>query len=825
MKFNALDLNTINAPVDMQWLVGKINTGKAILFTGAGFSRSNGCLNIDNESPSTAKELSAEICKLAGIDKSENLMFSSDYYISKGGSRSNLIDLLKRKYTIKCASKSHENIVSLPWRRFYTTNYDCSLEFSATRIGRYVETIDLSYNPGEFYKVDSICIHLNGSVNSLSEEKLNNAFKLSASSYISADSFTTSDWFYFFKRDLERASVIVFVGYSMYDIDIQKVLFNDESLIKKVFFITGENPDVELNFTLSKFGKIIPIGVDGFSDEIVRYQHENQTNFDKPYELQALKLYEASDISDCDIIRDADVERMLMYGDVEHTKIDTFMSGRSKVPFLVSRNIISDVKCFIEKKKHIVLYGMLGNGKSILLKELKCALTSLSYLVYEVDDVSADYICDIDELSKRNEDIVILLDDYEKYIDLIEHVARSNPDNIRIIASSRLSEHEYCRGELARCKFEYNEINVDTLDANEIEQFVSIIDNIGLWGEKAGYPVHEKIKYLQRDNEGQLSVILISLLDSPHIKTKIKEIVSQIKINRDFDSTLMAISLSQVLGIDFSKSIISDMAGNDAIYRSDFISNPGFKQLFRITDGKLFHSSSLFCIALIKNNYTATLITDKLLDIAERFNSIKSKDHDQKRVFKSMLKFSFIERILPTSAKIGNMQRYYEELKVAVPWLRNDPHFWLQYAMSYMAFENFPKAQQYIDEAYAIAKSKSGYHTDNIDTQQAKLFLLSAKKIQDGNIVYSNFEKAHGLLSSLKNDVYKLRQVVRYKCFYDENYRKLSKTNKINFLNACRNMLDTLKDDDDKHINVGIAQLDRTRSELRKIILQIAQPT
>ena len=51
------------------------------------------------------------------------------------------------------------------------------------------------------------------------------------------------------------------------------------------------------------------------------------------------------------------------------------------------------------------------------------------------------------------------------------------------------------------------------------------------------------------------------------------------------------------------------------------------------------------------------------------------------------------------------------------------------------------------------------------------------------------FEKAHKLLSLLDNDVYKYRQVDRYKDFYDSCYNSLSKKNKTSFVHACNKIL------------------------------------
>ena len=274
--------------VDTDELIERISTGQAILFTGAGFSSLT--KNINDEEPSAAKDLALEICQLGGFQSDEDLRYATDYYIANNNI-SNLIQLLKKKYTITQTHSTHDEICSAKWRRFYTTNYDKSIEIASAKVGKLVECIDISYPTDTYYKKESLCIHLNGSIDSLNEESIETTFKLSTSSYISPDSFTKSDWHYYFKKDLERCSAIVFVGYSMYDIEIQKILFENSDLKEKTYFITRENPNPKASFTLSKFGKIIPIGIEGFS-KLINENSKNIAGYDSEHNLQSLAKYD-----------------------------------------------------------------------------------------------------------------------------------------------------------------------------------------------------------------------------------------------------------------------------------------------------------------------------------------------------------------------------------------------------------------------------------------------------------------------------------------------------------------------------------------------------
>lgn len=234
------------------------------------------------------------------------------------------------------------------------------------------------------------------------------------------------------------------------------------------------------------------------------------------------------------------------------------------------------------------------------------------------------------------------------------------------------------------------------------------------------------------------------------------------------------------------------MAGNNSIYSSSLLENQSFRHLFRFTGTSAISKSSLFSLFLLKTHFSPAYITEQFHRIAERFNAYTNKDYVQERIFKATLRFSFIERLLPDSNKKGNLRDYYENLKVVVPWLKKDPHFWLQYGMSNIPFKEYGKAQSFFDQAYSLAKNKYNYYISNIDTQQARLFILMAIGEKDQSKAYPLFEQAHKLLSKLDDDVYKYRQIEKYKEFFDSCFSGLSGKNKSNFMHACKSILDNM---------------------------------
>lgn len=773
--------------VDIQALLNKIASGKAILFTGAGFSVNT--KNITGAQPPFAKELAKKICKLGAFEVHDDLRYASDYYLGSFGGEK-LIPLLKENYTLTDVTEDHLNICKVNWRRYYTTNYDKSIEIATAKNKKIVECIDLNYETGEYYKRGQLCIHLNGSIDSLTEDSFENSFKLSTSSYISPDSFLTSPWYPHFKRDIERSSAIVFVGYSMYDIEVQKLLIENDYLKDKTYFIIEENPDTYTKFTLSKFGHVLPIGIEGFSKIIDDNTHLFTKEDNLSGELHGLSLFKISD--DWEEPSDINVETMLMYGDIKNNFIDAAITGKPKRPYLIKRDTLNKILDFTNKGLNTIIHSEFGNGKSILLKELKPYLSINSFDVYEILDQDADLIGDLDHLTAKSNLSIIIIDGYEEHLgDFLNHFSSIKPKNVFIIGTARSSEHERLRPKLKDIGFIFNEINIDFLTNNEASQFVNIIDNVGMWGEKAGLSHEKKISFLEFENNLQISLALLELFKAPQIKDRVSQLIDSLLTNSEYKDTVFSISLLEVLGLPTKYSLISDVSRNNIIYSSEITNNNKFNQLFRVQKNEVVSKSSLFCLSLIRNHFTPTYIVQQVHQIAKEFDTGRNKDFKQEKIFKSCLKFSFIERLLPDVNKKTNLRKYYEELKNFVPWLIEDPHYWLQYGMATITFREYDKAQGYFDQAYSLAAKKDSYYTSNIDTQQARLYIL--QDIHNHDYSYTNFQKANKLLSSLDNDVYKFRQVQTYRDYFDSCYSHLSKGNKVQFEHSCKNMVKSIE--------------------------------
>jgi hypothetical protein len=159
-----------------------------------------------------------------------------------------------------------------------------------------------------------------------------------------------------------------------------------------------------------------------------------------------------------------------------------------------------------------------------------------------------------------------------------------------------------------------------------------------------------------------------------------------------------------------------------------------------------------------------------LLKTANRVHDI-SKDREKYfTIFKNLMKFSNVQQILPDEGKKAGVMKYYESIKT-LHKCRNNPLFWLQYAIASIVIKDLYRAQKYFDSAYSYAEKKS-WDTFQIDNHYARYLLLMAiEEIKDPNKAMANFGHARNIINrQMTNERlhYPYKVASLYKPFFDK---------------------------------------------------------
>src|SRR3954452_7932960 len=107
---------------------------------------------------------------------------------------------------------------------------------------------------------------------------------------------------------------IVFAGYSLYDIDVGRVLKTFEGMQDRIFFIVTENTSRATVKKLPQFGSVLNIGVDGLAKIVAAISLEAN-----PVSEVYLSAWEQVSFpkSESSPLKDTDVTNFLMAGSVD----------------------------------------------------------------------------------------------------------------------------------------------------------------------------------------------------------------------------------------------------------------------------------------------------------------------------------------------------------------------------------------------------------------------------------------------------------------------------------------------------------------------------
>lgn len=804
------------AHVDINPLIQEIAGGKAVLFIGSGFSRN--AIGLDGKVLLTAEELAKRIGELGKFNPDGDLRYASEKYI-RDNNPLLLIEMLLGLFSIKEVLPHQISIASAPWRRIYTTNYDICVEEAGKMAGKRIHPVSISDKPGDFLVNKNACVHLNGSIQTLTAVTLNGSFKLSESSYLSADSFINSDWYYPFKRDLEMCSALVFVGYSLYDIEIQKMLFANEDFRKKTYFFTSPVVTDRERFKLAPFGECVPIGAEGFAKDLDAKLSKFLPLIEE-LPLTSITKYIADGSGE--LARDSDVERFLMYGDVKDIILDSAAYTNDGAPLLVRRQDLSYAAEVLNSGRHVAVVSDFGNGKTIFLRTLKSQLSHKGSAVYTVENADIYNREDLEVLAKSSKRAYIFIDSYDHHLDFLQHFSDLSPTNLVLVLAARTGNHDRVRSKISRLGINFDEITIDELHKEEVERLVTIVDNVGFWGGQATLPLEGKIYFIQQKNRGQLQQVLLSILQAPQMIKRVSEILKELLVRNSTKNTIFSISLLSALDYPLHPSLISEVAGNNDIYSSDLRDNESFRSLFRIDGGKISSRSSLFSLTLIRNNFEAVYVVNELLEIQKRLSARTVGEHQGHELVKALLRFSSVERLFPEHKRINNLVRYYEKVKITLSWLKSDPHYWLQYGMALIAYDNFETAQRMLDQAYEFAEKRQNYHTVHIDMQQSRLLLKLSAIDQNSNESYKLFKKAVEFLNKVPDDFQKFRRVDEISHIFNSRFSGYSLANKNMFIctseKLLKSLINFLKSGQEQESKMR--RLESTRVKLEEIIAE-----
>lgn len=697
--------------------------GRAILFTGAGFSV--GFTDSNGKELLPGKALANEISLTAGALKTDDLRVAGKKLLAHLGAEG-YADYIRDRFSVAEPTPDAIGIASENWARVYTTNFDDGFEVAAVRAQRRVRSATMADTVAEFQSNTRSCVHIHGYVAKINAATVDKDIILTLPAYGSSP-FPNSPWKTLFKHDLLAAEAVFFVGYSLGDLDISRILDEcDPSIKGKLFFIVRESGDDDVKSLLEDYGTICEIGREGFYVQLSNTD-TRPSELDETYPgFEELRIPSAPKA-----VVDADIYRLYMSGMV----VDDLVLGETTATdkerkYTVERTYAwgQIQKCLrADEPNFFALTSEVSNGKSIALLQALRNLRLANFRVFRLVDTTANWVLGLRRIFQlQGVTVAVGIDKCTLHEDIAAEAIRFARKGDVVLIADRTELIEYPLNRLADGREErFLEIDLDQLGQLEREQFVEALSRHGMWGDLANASNEWKDRAIQREVDNQIRGILLGILESPKALELLNETVRDINFQDPFyDGLVLALIISVTEAVECRLDVIDDLSAS-APLRRVLAASSGARALVRVRSPNQVQTVSALIASVVLRKVIPVDVVVRCITnaIVESQSFLRTDTHSY--FPRRMMQFRLIQQVLPEKQSHGlkAVQEIYQSIK-GLPQFAREPQFWLQYAICSLFLGEYGRAELYFKQAYGLCPP--GYDKRKIDNHYARYLIESS---------------------------------------------------------------------------------------------------
>jgi hypothetical protein len=489
-----------------------IESGRSILFLGAGFSAE--ATNIAGKEIKDVRKLTKQMLDACGIiDQSDyDLETAADEYTRRFD---DISDLLHTNFSVASVTKAQRIVVCQPWYRIYTSNYDNVVEqvcSETKKIYTIKETSDKVEPP---FGGKSQLIHIYVNLTRASTEEFRTRFLLTERQRDTSP-FLSSPWFRRFADDVLSASTVVFVGFSLSDLDIRRLLKQMPSYVhEKIFFVGNPTTSPPTVQRLSSFGKFDPVGVSGLAAHLSLERPGLPVSRDAgpPPFVEELRFLHSESKS----ISSSDIQYLIAVGILDKSKLaQSDVTGRPG-SYTITRGSAHYHRSTRQSSDNrpVVVHSDIGNGKTIFALQCAYILTGTNhraFLIQRESERDGDVIAFLQSVTGP---LVVIFDDILKFKTLIKRIIGIGRSDLKVIATARSGILESAKGAIDHRmgRVSFTEVDLNVPPADEISRLGVYLRENGLLGSYADFSDEELRKFLAITCGGQLRDIILALFE------------------------------------------------------------------------------------------------------------------------------------------------------------------------------------------------------------------------------------------------------------------------------------------------------------------------
>lgn len=742
---------------NLQQSLQNSRNGSAVLFCGAGFTAD--CLNFEED---PALGVTFHLLEIINSELKQNGKQSGYRDIKNAAKRFKsdigafrLMELLKNRFHISRVSSSIDAILEFPWSSIYTTNYDNGIEIGLQNTRKKHTPLNNLEDPNKSAQGIPV-VHLHGSAEAWTAENFEQSCILDADSYRHLTG--VSNWMERLRFDIERAEIVVFLGFSAADFHLAQVFFNATGLRKKAFFINRPtaSPDPDERATQEEFGDVLYIGREAFADQILQILKQDAPKEPHLASFERFALPETTP----SVPPVAAIEDLLIWGkvDVSHVKRDWDLG---KSDYHVLRSESAKIVEHLNTRGAIAfVHGDICDGKSLAILGAQTQIAR-GRPVFQLRHFYSDLLNEVSSIFASYPDAVLVVEGCfalreERLVALVRQVSASDGGMIlsaRSIATE--AESEKLRG--IRSVPSALDIRLGKIQGAEVDNLIALIDQIAGWREFGALTFGDRQRFIERECDGIFPSVLLRLLKSSYVRNAYLAEYNKLSGVDPQDKRMLVASLIIAgIGFDAPTSFLSEAFEKDCESTIRKISNSisnGLK-LVRV-DGNFVRTIP----SIGARNIASHVIEDREIVNTTIFilNHIRSKyrrTEFENHIFTQLMRYSILSSVVSDE---GEINRFFDNIS-KVSYFRELPLFWLQWHMAMSAQAKWLKAEEYLSMGYTAAdaydkKRDDKFNRKQLEDRKAKFFAARAMATGRAGVeLFRDMKEATEIVGRLMRD-------------------------------------------------------------------------
>ena len=714
--------------------------GTAILFVGSGIgflSKTEEGLKLPN-----GKGLADVLHNEVDIEPGRHSLQRISQHAFKKLGPDYLLGILRSRLKVATVDDRIKAIYNAPWQRIYTTNYDDGIEL-ARRGTSLVSSFTLNDNPTS--APPGAIVHLNGFIDSIKPVSFEQDVVLTDASYSISD-FQNSPWARQFLIDVRTSRSIIFLGYSMSDLDIARLLLADPSIRDHtLIYVSPDTDEIDID-TLTSYGIVRTGGFDEFDRRFKEISNSYVPIKNAVFsELRQVSIQDVkNDTSPAEI-----VFRQLVYGRVAEKEFLLSDQPVEGISYIGARSQLSNAIDLVMKGsgRDIFIHGEIASGKSC-----SCLIAAKHFLLQDHEVYFASHgpnlSVDLERLALREAPVCVIFDGYGSYIDDIKaYAARRRPTH-KMILTERTVSHDLIAGVIERAPGfgPAVECYLGRIEDADLSNFASLINFAGLWGDRSGLSQAGKVSALRNSLNGSLYLALIEVINSEKVQNDIKRLLTPLTYDKKALLVFISAFIVNALGFRFEINDWQNFYKIESIRRITRNYEEQFSNFIVVKGDELTPRSGLLSSHILRSFASDSDIVECLYLLFKAAAEGEIYDQNLLDLRIELMRYGAIERMLSDNDKHTKIISYYNKIR-SVRSTVDNADYWLQLGIACTSHNDLDGAQIAFSNAYEREKKKKNPLLKRIDNYYSRFEMKKAVAEVDSTKAFAIFSEANTRLS------------------------------------------------------------------------------